>query len=161
MYLHHVGVSAGPEVYNKMREFYLATLGPVGYKIFKEKEGIFCGLQAPMGAPDFWLHARDDAAGDKKSGRTHVAFGASSEKQVDEWYRNAVNAGGTPNGPPGERRNYVEGYYAAYVIDPMGNNVEVVYFNPLWIQALKASPYIITGLLGATVGYAAHALLGN
>jgi hypothetical protein len=63
-------------------------------------------------------------------------------------------AGGTDNGAPGERA-YVKGYYAAYILDPMGNNIEVVYWSPLWLKALKSAPMIISGLLGAslTVAY--------
>lgn len=62
-------------------------------------------------------------------------------------------AGGIPNGEPGERPEYVKGYYAAFVLDPLGNNVEVVYFNPWWVQALKAARGVTTILLGAVAGH--------
>lgn len=64
-------------------------------------------------------------------------------------------AGAIDNGPPGER-NYVEGYYAAYVIDPVGNNIEVVHFNPWWLQAIKAAPSILSLLVGVAGGLLAY-----
>ncbi len=63
-------------------------------------------------------------------------------------------AGGIPNGAPGERP-YVKGYYAAYVLDPLGNNIEVVCFNPLWLRAMKTAMMLsplITLVLGMFIG---------
>jgi hypothetical protein len=51
-------------------------------------------------------------------------------------------AGARDNGMPG-RREYVEGYYAAYVLDPDGNNVECVYYQPLWLSAIQVAPMVI------------------
>lgn len=48
-------------------------------------------------------------------------------KTVDEFHAKALEAGGVCNGPPGLRPQFGENYYAAFVKDPMGNNVEVVY----------------------------------
>jgi catechol 2,3-dioxygenase-like lactoylglutathione lyase family enzyme len=59
----------------------------------------------------------------------HVAFPAADDATVDEFHRAATEAGYRDNGPPAERRIYHEGYYAAYVLDPDGNNVEVVNHN--------------------------------
>lgn len=56
----------------------------------------------------------------------HVAFAAGSRAAVDDFYHQAVAAGGRDNGAPGERSVYGPGYYAAYVIDPDGHNVEAV-----------------------------------
>lgn len=62
------------------------------------------------------------------------------------------------NGAPGERA-YVKGYYAAFVIDPMGNNIEAVYYKPLWLQAIMSAPYVLSGLVGVglAVGYQLYA----
>jgi predicted lactoylglutathione lyase len=56
----------------------------------------------------------------------HIAFPASENATVDEFHRAATQAGYRDNGPPGERTQYHEGYYGAFVLDPDGNNVEVV-----------------------------------
>ncbi len=98
MTLNHVGLPLGPADFNKMRDFYLAILRPLGYKVFKEQDAVYCGLQSPTGSPDIWLHcggqdvSLDPSATteEKHRGKVHVAFSATSRKQVDEWYRNAV-----------------------------------------------------------------------
>ena len=63
-------------------------------------------------------------------------------------------AGGVCNGKPGER-DYVKGYYAAFIIDPLGNNIEAMYYNPWWLRLVKASPMILGAALGATAVSAA------
>jgi hypothetical protein len=62
------------------------------------------------------------------------------------------------NGKPGERPQYVKGYYSAYVRDPQGNNLEAVCWNPLWLQAMMSAPYVLSGLagVGLAVGYAQY-----
>lgn len=52
-------------------------------------------------------------------------------------------AGATDNGPPGERPQYTKGYYAAYVLDPDGHNIECVYFRPWWLMALQQAPTLL------------------
>lgn len=59
----------------------------------------------------------------------HLAFPADDDATVDEFHRVAVAAGYRDNGPPGERPEYHAGYYGAYVLDPDGNNVEVVHHH--------------------------------
>lgn len=61
------------------------------------------------------------------SHHVHIAFNASDQKRVEEFYRVALEQGGTCNGKPGLRPEYEEGYYAAFVIDPDGHNIEAVY----------------------------------
>ncbi len=56
-----------------------------------------------------------------------MAFRAANKEQVAEFYRAALEAGGKDNGPPGPRPHYHEGYYAAFVLDPDGYNVEAVF----------------------------------
>ena len=56
----------------------------------------------------------------------HIAFAAAKRSIVDEFYRAALAAGGQDNGAPGVRTHYHDNYYAAYVLDPDGVNVEVV-----------------------------------
>ena len=59
-------------------------------------------------------------------GGVHLAFSAKSRALVDRFHRAALEAGGIENGPPGLRSDYSASYYAAFVHDPDGNNVEVV-----------------------------------
>ena len=108
------------------KAFYLKALTPLGYGISLEFEGA-AGFGAQQGAGDdpggdFWI-----SAGEPQTPRTHVAFRAASEQQVTEFHRAAIAAGGTDNGPPGPRPHYHPGYYAAYVLDPDGYNVEAVF----------------------------------
>lgn len=61
--------------------------------------------------------------------RVHVAFQAPDRETVDRFHRAGLAAGGRDNGAPGERR-YHPGYYAAFLVDPDGNNVEAVHHGP-------------------------------
>lgn len=62
----------------------------------------------------------------KPTGRHHLAFQARDRETVDAFYQAALAHGGSDNGAPGER-TYHPGYYAAFVLDPDGNNIEAVY----------------------------------
>jgi catechol 2,3-dioxygenase-like lactoylglutathione lyase family enzyme len=68
-------------------------------------------------------------AGEDASEHVHLAFAAADDATVDRFHRDATGAGYRDNGAPGERSVYHEGYYAAFVLDPDGNNVEVVNHN--------------------------------
>lgn len=73
----------------------------------------------------FWL---DELYVDRAEGATsriHLAFQAPDRAMVDRFHVDALAAGGRDNGAPGER-GYHSNYYAAFVIDPDGNNIEVV-----------------------------------
>lgn len=59
----------------------------------------------------------------------HIAFPATENQTVDDFHRAAIEAGYRDNGTPGERRIYHPGYYSAYVLDPDGNNIELVSHN--------------------------------
>lgn len=75
--------------------------------------------------PFFWL-AEERAL----SGLLHVAFRATSQAQVAAFYTTALDAGGTDNGAPGLRPQYHSGYFAAFVQDPDGHNIEAVWHAP-------------------------------
>jgi catechol 2,3-dioxygenase-like lactoylglutathione lyase family enzyme len=77
----------------------------------------------------FWADELFLCADGEPSARVHLAFQAADCEAVDRFYRAALAAGGTDNGPPGER-GYHSGYYAAFVLDPDGNNVEAVFHGP-------------------------------
>jgi catechol 2,3-dioxygenase-like lactoylglutathione lyase family enzyme len=99
---------------------------------------IFDLLQIPLGgeADDhiwadelFISNAKSDAAHGELTGRVHLAFQGKNREVVERFHEVAIAAGGRDNGAPGERP-YHPGYYAAFVLDPDGNNIEVVYHGP-------------------------------
>lgn len=97
--------------------FYAAVTGAIGYE--KDSSGTGFG---PTGEPALWLYEGGKAA----SVGTHVAFRAKSHAAVDKFHAAGVKAGGKDNGKPGVRKDYSPKYYAAFLIDPDGNNVEAV-----------------------------------
>ena len=99
---------------------------------------VFEVLQVPMGGDEngfFWADefcvstADSEAAEGELTGRTHVAFQAADREMVDAFHEAALAHGGTDNGAPG-LRPYHPGYYASFVLDPDGNNIEAVYHGP-------------------------------
>lgn len=104
------------------RKFYERALGPLGFKVLDASED-----SAGFGAEDgsaLWI------AGGGGSAPVHFAFAAPRRAAVDAFHRAAIDAGGRDNGKPGIRENYGPDYYAAFVIDPDGNNVEAVINKP-------------------------------
>ena len=105
------------------RAFYVKALAPLGYEVAAEY-GPVVGLKAAdaEGGPgaDLWLAPAMDPA------PVHLALTAATAEQVDAFHTAALAAGGRDNGVPGERPHYHPGYYAAFVLDPDGNNIEVV-----------------------------------
>ena len=122
--LDHVGVKVSD--FGRARDFYVAALGTLGIKLLSEFE--FDGKHsAGFGndRPIFWI---DDAAPGRAG--THVAFAAASRAAVGAFYSAALSAGGRDNGPPGIRAHYSANYYAAFVHDPDGHNIEAVCHAP-------------------------------
>ncbi|RDW59177.1 hypothetical protein BP5796_12101 [Coleophoma crateriformis] len=131
----------------KSTAFYKTLLDPFGYAVFKDM-GSVVGFAPKYGNPDFWLHSSPEEskpASGSPNLTAHVAFDGTSEKAVQDWHRMALTAGATCNGPPGER-HYVKGYYAAFVLDPDGNNIECLYFQPWWLVALQKAPLALSVL---------------
>ena len=109
-------------------------------------EAIFATLGIPIGgtgADYFWTDElfvstqESRAAQGHLTGRVHLAFQAASREMVEQVFRAGVEAGGVANGDPGERP-YHPGYYAAFLIDPDGNNIEAVFHGP----AKRSTPAI-------------------
>jgi catechol 2,3-dioxygenase-like lactoylglutathione lyase family enzyme len=98
------------------KEYYQQALAPLGYRVVFEAEGM--AYFADEAGLDFGVGQRDPAGG------THVGFKAGDTATVDAYYEAAIAAGGTDNGAPGLRPEYAADYYAAYVLDPDGNNIE-------------------------------------
>ena len=114
----HLGIEVSD--YQRSKEFYSAALAPLGFELAMEFEGRVGGF-ARDGKPWFWIREGAPAAG------VHVAFRANDTDSVDAFYAAAIGAGAEDNGPPGLREHYHPTYYAAFVHDPDGNNVEAVH----------------------------------
>jgi catechol 2,3-dioxygenase-like lactoylglutathione lyase family enzyme len=99
------------------KRFYAGSLEPIGLGV-TDGDGWFSVDE---------LFVSDD--GPPTAG-LHIAFQAKDRDTVDRFHAAAVAAGGTDNGAPGERE-YHPGYYAAFVLDPDGNNIEAVYHGPV------------------------------
>lgn len=103
------------------KEFYLKALKPLGYSLildFPDMKAAGIGVDKKM---DTWLH------GHGVMQKIHIAYQASSREEVELFYEAAITAGGKDNGKPGIREIYHSNYYAAFVFDPNGHNLEVVY----------------------------------
>ena len=106
--------------YENSKAFYVLALRPLGYTNNME-EGEAAGFNDGKNT-DFWIVHEDAVV------PTHVAFEANSKQEVEAFYDAALTAGATDNGPPGYR-DYWPGYYAAFVYDPDGHNIEAVWYD--------------------------------
>jgi catechol 2,3-dioxygenase-like lactoylglutathione lyase family enzyme len=98
------------------KRFYRAVLLSLGRNLSGEGEGYFYADELFVSTGEHLSHI-------------HLAFQTTSRDDVHRFYEAALAAGGTDNGPPGER-HYHPGYYAAFVLDPDGNNIEAVHHGP-------------------------------
>lgn len=120
--LDHIGIYVAE--FERAKAFYTAALAPIEYSMRKEfPEWSTAGFGDSDNA-DFWISQREAAH------NVHISFKADNKEAVDTFYRSAIDAGGTDNGAPGYRKEYAPGYYAAFVTDPDGNNLEVVFHDP-------------------------------
>jgi catechol 2,3-dioxygenase-like lactoylglutathione lyase family enzyme len=100
--------------------FYEAALKPLGYVLCsRDDSGAGFG---PKGEPALWLYADKDVKGPG----AHVAFRAPDHAAIKRFHAEGLKAGGRDNGGAGPRPDYSPSYYAAFLIDPDGNNVEAV-----------------------------------
>ena len=116
--------------YQRSKAFYEAALAPLGMSLVMEvgpdenPTGFACGF-GKEGKPEFWVGSE---------GRTtppmHVAFVVGSRAEVRSFHEAALRAGGRDNGAPGLRPKYHPSYYAAFVLDLHGHNVEAVCHRP-------------------------------
>jgi catechol 2,3-dioxygenase-like lactoylglutathione lyase family enzyme len=100
--------------------FYTAVLAPLGHVLCsRDDSGAGFG---PKDAPALWLHLATDRNGDG----AHVAFHAPDHAAIKAFHAAGLKAGGRDNGGAGPRADYSPTYYAAFLIDPDGNNIEAV-----------------------------------
>jgi catechol 2,3-dioxygenase-like lactoylglutathione lyase family enzyme len=112
---------------------YEAALAELGFSVSGEGEfeGDAYVLFGRGGSDDFSLHTvGNDPGRDHVTTAAHVAFSAPDAEAVGRWHDAAVRHGGTDNGQPGLRPEYSGQYFAAFVLDPDGNNVEAVFHRP-------------------------------
>ncbi len=102
------------------QRFYTATFATLNIPIGGHGDGYFWADELFVSSAD------SSAAQGVTTGRHHLAFQAESRSVVEAFYKAALAHGGKDNGAPGERP-YHAGYYAAFVLDPDGNNIEAVY----------------------------------
>jgi catechol 2,3-dioxygenase-like lactoylglutathione lyase family enzyme len=125
--LDHVGFSVSD--YESAKAFYLKALAPLGYGLVMEvaqtendhpAAGFGIG-----GKPDIWIGGEG-----RLNHALHIALTAKDRASVDEFYRAGIAAGGRNNGAPGLRPHYHPNYYAAFVLDADGHNIEAVCHAP-------------------------------
>jgi len=115
----HVGINVRD--FARSRAFYEQALAPLGYRVTMDMSQYKAVGFGTDEKPVFWVCEREPyGAG------THIAFQVDDRETVHAFYDAAVAAGGTDNGPPGPRPEYTPTYYAAFVHDFDGNNVEAV-----------------------------------
>jgi catechol 2,3-dioxygenase-like lactoylglutathione lyase family enzyme len=125
----HIGFAVGN--YERGKAFYTAALAPLGYTLIMEVSADVNPSQHPAagfgidGKPDFWIGGEG-----KLEKPMHVAIVAKTRAMVDAFYKAALAAGGKDHGAPGLRPHYHPNYYAAFVIDPDGHNIEAVCHSP-------------------------------
>lgn len=133
----HTGLSVSR--YEECKRFYAAALKPLGYELLieltDEKTGAVyaAGFGVPPRQPAYGLDQHADfwiGPGPAQQPPVHIAFRAEGRAAVDAFYAAAMAAGGRDNGPPGLRPHYHPHYYAAFVLDPDGNNIEAVCHAP-------------------------------
>lgn len=103
------------------KQFYQKALAPLGYELRFDNEYAVSFGEARSTDPggDFWL-----GIGQQKP--MHFAFNAKTHAEVGAFYQAGLVAGGQDNGAPGLRSHYHPNYYATFLIDPDGNNIEAV-----------------------------------
>ena len=113
-----------------MKLFYQRALAPLGLSLVAEVSAEQSGSEAFAGfgigrKGSLWLRASG-----QQTPRTHICFRAQSRAAVRSFHASALLAGGVDHGAPGVREVYHPAYYAAFVLDPEGHNIEAVCFEP-------------------------------
>ena len=115
---HHVQLAVSD--FPRALRFWRACLEPLGFVAQSVDEAGQSAGFGPPGAPKLWI-----GAGERR-GPVHIAFDAKDQQAVKRFHEAALAAGGKDHGKPGPRPDYSATYWAAFVIDPDGNNIEAV-----------------------------------
>jgi catechol 2,3-dioxygenase-like lactoylglutathione lyase family enzyme len=105
---------------SRTKVFYEALLIPLGWTCSGWRNAVFVGFKKP-GAPALYFGASSQIS------QVHLAFKAANERAVVRFHYRALEVGGVDNGEPGPRPDYGASYYAAFILDPDGHNVEAVW----------------------------------
>ncbi len=123
----HIGLSVADLA--RAKAFYDACLPPLRLEVTAELSaeiaGVACVGYGRGRKGSFWI-----AESGQQTPSTHVCFRARTRAAVRDFYARALEAGGKDNGAPGVRELYHPAYYAAFVLDPEGHNIEAVCFEP-------------------------------
>lgn len=114
-------VKFGVRDFAASKAFYLQALKPLGVTVVTDWPPDGAELSQPGGQSSLCLYQTHE-----QPAHLHIAFVARSREQVDAFHAAALQAGGRDNGPPGLRPQYSGRYYAAFVLDPDGHNIEAV-----------------------------------
>ena len=128
----HIGIRVSDVVAS--RALYEAALGELGIVVLSEGEfeGDTYVLFGRGERDDFCLHSVGSEPGrDRVTTGAHIAFPAENAEAVRRWHEAALRHGATDIGPPGARPEYSGNYYAAFVLDLDGNNIEAVFQSPV------------------------------
>ncbi|AEO67534.1 1ddd9931-365b-42c4-bdf0-445e15037ac3 [Thermothielavioides terrestris] len=137
MAIAHSGIKAPAAQHAAVVRWFEAALAPLGYtRAMEFLDGLVVGFADSAGNIDWWVTstaaappgvpAPESAAAAAAVLPTHTAFVAKDRASVDAFHKAAVAAGGKCNGVPGVRPHSGPTYYAAFVLDPAGNNIEAV-----------------------------------
>ena len=107
--------------FKKSSKFYEECLKALGYEVNLSVDD-YIAFGSSTNTHLFWLHKADGGA----TTNLHLAFDANAREDVKKFFDAALKHGGTSNGEPGPRKEHGPKYYAAYVFDPDGNNIEAI-----------------------------------
>ena len=119
-------VKFGVSDFAASKAFFLKALEPLGVVVVGEGPPSYGVELCPKGGKVSLVLFQTE----EKPAHLHLAFVAENRRQVEAFYRAALEAGGKDNGPPGLRPHYHANYYAAFVIGPDGHNIELVCHEP-------------------------------
>ncbi|KFH48333.1 hypothetical protein ACRE_008350 [Hapsidospora chrysogenum ATCC 11550] len=129
MPIDHVGLQVPQDKFQDILEFYKEALKPLNYEVKMQFGPCVVGMGPSKSdveaynRADFWLTGVEASTPNITS---HVALRVNDRAAVDGFHAAGVKSGGKDNGAPGPRPHYHANYYGAFIIDPVGNNIEVV-----------------------------------
>ncbi|CAI1767399.1 Predicted lactoylglutathione lyase [Serratia quinivorans] len=119
-------VSLGSNHFDAAADFYDRTLAALGCRRVLEHPG---AIGYGRDYPEFWLQVPIDGKPATTGNGLHVGFFATSKQQVDDFYRQALQAGARDEGAPGSRPHYGEAYYGCFVRDLDGHKIEASFWD--------------------------------